>query len=429
MTEQEKALTRRVEKLREKLVAWTAELVAIPTVNPYSGDASAGTEARGQDWIEGRFKQLGGSVRRVPVPGDVYERGGVIGPADRSWDGRENVVSEWTFGNGDGTCIILNDHMDTVGTEGMEFDPFDPVVRDGKMFGRGTSDTKGNMIMGLMAVEALLAQDHGLNGRIIFESVVEEECSGGGAGTLACCLAGITGDSAICLDGQKGDFNNGCNGITTARLRVKGRAGHGAMGDTVNAIDKAVLVKEVVDAFAAQHREAFSTCHVNLGMFHAGTHPAIVPDEAELQINMPYALSDAEQAEAETGQWNGSLFRARFEQAMAQLAAKDPWFASEPVDVFWIKDIYPFLCDPADPAIQLVLQAATEIEGAPAAALPMPAWFDAAHLARQLNIPTLGMGAGSPGRAHSAGEYVVIDDLVAGAKTVALTLHRFLAKA
>ena len=55
--------------------------------------------------------------------------------------------------------------------------------------------------MGLVVVEALLKHGGGLNGRIVFESVVDEECNGGGAGTLACCEAGITGDVAICLDG------------------------------------------------------------------------------------------------------------------------------------------------------------------------------------------------------------------------------------
>ena len=428
MNDTEATLMGRVAELRGKLVAWTAELVAIPTVNPYSGDASAGSEAAGQEWIAERFRQLGGAVNRVPVPPDVYAQGGVIGPPDRSWQGRENVVAEWTLGSGSGPRILLNDHMDTVGTEGMEFDPFDPVIRGSKMFGRGTSDTKGNLIMGLMAVEALLAQEGDLNGKIIFESVVDEECSGGGAGTLACCLAGVTGDFAICLDGAKGALDNGCNGITTARVRVKGRAGHAALGQAVNAIDKGVAVKQAIDAFGEEHRKAFPTCHTNIGVFRAGTHPAIVPDEAELHINMPYALEDAAQAEAQTGHCDGRLFRARFEQAMERLAETDSWFAEEPADVFWIKDLYPFLSDASDHFIQLAATAVAEVEGAPVPVAPMPAWFDAAHLARQLNIPALGMGGGAPGCAHSSGEYVVLDDLVAAAKSLALTLCRFLKK-
>ena len=76
------------------------------------------------------LEEAGGHPRNVPVPEDVYARGGMIGPADRDWKGRDNVVAEWTFGSGAGPTIILNGHMDTVGAEGMHIPPFDPRERD-----------------------------------------------------------------------------------------------------------------------------------------------------------------------------------------------------------------------------------------------------------------------------------------------------------
>ena len=92
------------------------------------------------------------------------------------------------------------------------------------------------------------------------------------------------------------------------------------------------------------------------------------------------------------------------------------------------QDIYPFFCDPSDPAIRLALGAVSEVEGVAAKAEPIKAWFDASHFARQLHIPVVGMGVATPGCAHSAEEYVILDDLVTGAKTVALTLSRFLSR-
>ena len=88
MDAREQALLGAVENLQEQQVEWTRELVAIPTVNPYSGDDSAGSEAAGQDWVEERMRGMGAEVRRVEVPEDVYARGGIIGPAGRSWEGR-----------------------------------------------------------------------------------------------------------------------------------------------------------------------------------------------------------------------------------------------------------------------------------------------------------------------------------------------------
>ncbi|MFA6107171.1 MAG: M20/M25/M40 family metallo-hydrolase [Candidatus Latescibacterota bacterium] len=426
MDAEERDLLKRVESLQDRLVAWTRELVAIPTVNPYSGDDSAGTERPGQDWIEARLRAMGAQVRRLPVPPDVYARGGIIGPANRRWEGRENVVGEWVLGSGDGPCLLLNDHMDTVGTAGMRFDPFDPVIEDGCLFGRGSSDSKGNLAMGLTALQALLAEPRGLHGRVIFESVVDEECNGAGAGTLACCLAGITGDFALCLDGTHGQVDIGCNGVVTARVLVEGRAAHGSGQGAVSALDKGIVVKAAVDAFAREHAEIFPDCRVNIGVFRAGTLPAIVPGQAELQINLNYDIQDADQAEQQEGVWDGRFFRARFERAMAELEARDEWFARHPVAVSWIKDIYPFWCDPTEPRIEVVLQAAAEVHGGPVEAKLMPAWIDAAHLARQLRVPAVALGAGTAGTAHGAGEYVVLADLYSGARTLALALHRLL---
>ena len=426
MTEAERALLQCAEGKREQIVALLAELVAIPTVNPYSGDDSAGIETTGQEWIERRFRKMGAATRRIEVPGDVYERGGVIGPVGRSWADRFNVVAEWTLGSGDGPTVLLNDHMDTVGTAGMEIPPFDTVVRDGRMYGRGTSDAKGNMVAGLMAVAALIENADGLGGRVLFESVVDEECSGGGAGTLACCLAGITADRALCLDGGGGIIHVGCNGIATARVRVAGKAGHGSLKGAVNAIDKGIFVKEAIDAFGRSHEAAYPNCLTNVGVFRSGVHPAIVPDEAELQINMNYAVADARRAEAKGRGWGGALFRERFEDAMRRLADSDPWLAERPVEVTWDKDLYPYAVPADGPFIQAVSRALEEALGRPTPTGNLDAWFDGSHLSRQLRIPVAGVGAATPGQAHSAAEHIVLDDLVGEAKAVALILRRAL---
>ncbi|MFC1526066.1 M20 family metallopeptidase [Candidatus Latescibacterota bacterium] len=426
MDSREAELLEVVAGLEDQLVQWTKDLVAIPTVNPYSGDDSAGSEAPGQEWVADRFRELGAEVRQVPVPADVYARGGIIGPAGRSWEGRDNVVAEWALGTGRGTAIVINDHMDTVGTAGMDIEPFDPQVRDGRLYGRGSSDTKGNLAMGMVAVKALLQHADGLNGRILYESVVDEECNGAGAGTLACCLAGVTGDVALCLDGDTSRIDIGCNGVVTARVVVSGEGGHGSGSGSVSALDKGIVAKEAIDAFAASHNERFPHCPVNIGVFRAGTLPAIVPGEAELQINLNYDLSDAAAAEEQLGGWDGSLFRERFEQAMGGLAQGDEWFADRPAEVSWIKDMYPFACEASDPAIVIAAEAASEMRGSAVEAVANPAWFDGAHLARQLGIPVAGMGYGTPGCPHAAVEYVLLDDLFEGARAVALTLYRLL---
>ena len=415
---------REVDGLAEELAGMCRGLVRINTVNPYAGTGPTGSEKEGQAFIKPILEDMGGRTRLIEPPRDTYARMGVIGPKDRSWEGRPNLATE--FGLGPGKRIIINSHMDTVGVDGMRFDPFCADVREGRILGRGSSDDKGGMAMGIIAIKAALKFADALSGSILHESVVDEECSGGGAGTLACCLAGITADRALCLDGGGGIIHVGCNGIATARVRVAGKAGHGSLKGAVNAIDKGIFVKEAIDAFGRSHEAAYPNCLTNVGVFRSGVHPAIVPDEAELQINMNYAVADARRAEAKGRGWGGALFRERFEDAMRRLADSDPWLAERPVEVTWDKDLYPYAVPADGPFIQAVSRALEEALGRPTPTGNLDAWFDGSHLSRQLRIPVAGVGAATPGQAHSAAEHIVLDDLVGEAKAVALILRRAL---
>jgi acetylornithine deacetylase len=294
------------------------------------------------------------------------------------------------------------------------------------MYGRGTSDSKGNLVMGLMAVKALLESGGHANGRILFESVVDEECSGGGAGTLACCLAGITGDFAIVMDGQCGRVVTGCNGVLTVRLTVKGRAGHSAHPGSVNAIDKGIQAKQAFDVFAREHVRSYPQCHAVVSMFRAGTLPSVVPGEAELVAHMSYECTAARAAEEQQGHWGGALIRQRVESALRELAPADSWFSGQPVGINWVNDLNPFFTDERNAYVQAAVTSARQVSGPGVEVGVMRAWCDAAWLSRKLRIPVIGLGHGTPGTAHGAEEHVVLDDLHRGAKTVALTLHRIL---
>jgi len=424
MTHSESNLMEEIVSLESRQIQWTQELISIPTVNPYSGDSSAASEASGQDWIEEKLREMGAQVDRIPVPSDIYARGGVIGPRSRSWLHRENVVGKWKLGNGRGPRIIVNDHMDTVGVVGMEIPPYDPVIEDGKLHGRGSTDTKGNLVMGLIAIAGLLNKSDGLNGEIIFQSVVDEECNGAGAGTLACCVAGIDADFAIVLDGAGGDIINGCNGLATAKLLIHGRAGHCALNNTVNAIDKACTVKSMIDSFAQGVLSRAPTCFTNIGVFHSGSIPGVVPSVAEMQINFSYPLEDAGKAKEQND--SGVIFRSEFALAIQNLSLSDPWFKEKPVEIEWIKEVYPFLCPLESNLVNTAVQAFGEVSGRSPRVAPMAGWFDGAHLANQLGIPTIGIGHGLPGMAHTSTEYAEMSSLLLGAKKTGLLLSRIL---
>src|SRR5688572_325230 len=130
------------------------ELIAIDSVNP---TLVAG--AKGEGEIAGAVAE---HMRRLGLDVDLNEAA----------PGRPNVVGVLEARQ-PGPTLMLCGHLDTVGVDGMEA-PFDPVERDGRMYGRGSQDMKGGVAAMIDAVRLVAAR--GLSrGRIIVAAVVDEE--------------------------------------------------------------------------------------------------------------------------------------------------------------------------------------------------------------------------------------------------------------
>src|SRR5258708_4752072 len=111
------------------------DLVAIDSVNPSLVPGGAGEHKIGER-IAAEMRGYG-----MDVVGSEAARG------------RSSVVGA-IEGSGRGPTLMLCGHSDTVGVEGMAA-PFDPIERDGKLFGRGTQDMKGGVAAILGAARKL----------------------------------------------------------------------------------------------------------------------------------------------------------------------------------------------------------------------------------------------------------------------------------
>jgi acetylornithine deacetylase/succinyl-diaminopimelate desuccinylase-like protein len=412
------------EAQRERIIEDTVALVRLPSVNPYSGDATAGNERAAQEHMAHLLAEAGGRVEQFEPPADCYEQAGIVRQAPpRSWADRPNVLAEFVLGAG-GRSLVLNCHMDTVGAEGMTIDPFSGEVKDGCIYGRGSTDSKGNLVMGLAAVR-ILQQLGGVDGRICFQSVIDEECSGGGAGTLACCLRGIDADAALCMDGSGLSGHNGCSGVLTPLIRVPGESGHAAYNAGVNALEKAVGLYPAYRKLKADREAEDPINTVNWTVCHAGSTSSAVPAEAEMRLHMQYNVAEARKAEAAGRGYGGWLVRDRVEAVFHEAAAADEFLAAHPLKFEWIKDLYPFRTDAAAPIAGALTGAMQQVLGRPATLEPIPAWLDAAHLTVQAKLPAVSFGCGAGGVAHGPAEHVRIDDQVTGAAVLALTVARF----
>jgi acetylornithine deacetylase len=425
----------------EEAVRLAQALVRINTVNRHSGDLHPGNEGDGQRLLEPLLRELGARVEQFDCPADIYARLGVLGPRDRDFSDRPNLLAEIDYGAG-GPTIVLQGHMDTVDAESMTLsDPFSGEIRDGKLWGRGSSDMKGGLAATVMALRALHDVRHQLHGRIVFASVVEEESNGSGAGALAWIdrarqgrlfggrlrptgPSGQLADLALCTDGSGPDVWRGFGGVQTVDVHVKGRSGHPARPGNVSAIEKALTIKEAIDRYRSEREALGPGRNVNLGLFRGGTHPAVVAGAAVMSLNMSYPAADAATAEAAGRGYGNAPGRDRFEALLGERALADDWLRQNPPRVDWIKDLIPFELPEAHPLVQSLAATHQEVLGRPPAIDVNPAWSDACYLPRFAATPAVVYGPGTPGQAHTAGEYGDVQRIVDCTRVLATFLYQ-----
>jgi len=111
------------------------DLVAIPSVNPHGnpGTEQTGEQAMGE-YVAAFLRNLGAEVELAEVR-----------------PGRPNVIATFEPERPAVAHLAYAPHLDTVSVAGMTISPFDPVLREGRVWGRGASDTKGPMAAALWA--------------------------------------------------------------------------------------------------------------------------------------------------------------------------------------------------------------------------------------------------------------------------------------
>jgi succinyl-diaminopimelate desuccinylase len=259
-----------VAALSEEMTDFLAELVRIPTVNP-PGEAYAECA----ELLEATYRRLGYDAQSVEAAGM---------PEHSDQLPRVNVLAR----SGEGRPTLhFNGHLDVVPPgDGWTVPPFAGLVRDGRLYGRGTADQKAGLAASVFAVEALRRAGLHPLGAIEQSATVDEE-SGGFAGVALLCRQGLIarqrtdyviiteplGYDRICL---------GHRGVYWFEVVAHGRTAHGSMpGLGLNAADLLVeFIKRVNDDLKPRLRERLTAMPVepelarrptiNLNSLHGG---------------------------------------------------------------------------------------------------------------------------------------------------------------
>jgi acetylornithine deacetylase len=403
--------------------AWTIDaLERLVRVRSITGD-----EAAVQDVVAGLLADAGLGVERIePDPTEAR--------ADPDWPGEEMPRERLPIvfgraGRGGGRRLLLVGHVDVVPVGDPATWTRDPwgATREGdRLYGRGAVDMKGGLASILGAVRALtqagLAAQ--LTGEVMVASVPSEE--DGGQGMLAAIRAGATADEAVITEPTGLDIVIAHAGAITFRLTVPGRAAHASVRrEGVSALDNLQTLVRALQADEAARNgsetDPLMTVHglpyaTIIGKVSGGDWASTVIDrivaEGRYGVKLGQTWRDAERD---------------LQRCIDDANESDPFLRDHPATVEIVGGRFSSARIPADhPLPQRLAQVAGSLLGREIALHGEPYGADMRLLVNEGRTPTVIFGPGDKRVAHSADEWVSVDEVVACARTLAAWVVRSL---
>ena len=406
---------REVEAMTDETVAFAAELVRIPTVNP-PGDAYEDcARAIGERLLRGGF-----DVEYLEAEGSAehtrqHPRVNVVGTRD---------------GTARGPVLHINGHFDVVPAgAGWTVEPFAGVVRDGKLYGRGSCDMKAGLAAGFAAAEAIRRAGVSLPGTLEISGTVDEE-SGGFAGVAWLARHGRVaawrtdyviipeplGVDRICI---------GHRGVWWFEVILRGRIAHGSMPFLgVSAIEHMGALLE------AMRTELMPSLAERVTRM-----PVVPPGAARATLNVNAVIggqaNDAVQSPCVADRCRAVfdrrfLIEEGFEKARAEVVELLERLAGRVSGLrYEINDlmvVHPVQAPEGSPLVASLARNIEAVLGREAPLVASPGTYDQKHFARIAGVEhCVAYGPGVLELAHQPDEWCAVEDIVNSARVIALT--------
>ncbi len=372
------------------VVRLLCDLIEIPSVNPElcpDRPEITGEEGVAKHLI-GLAKSAGLEIARQPV-----------------FPGRENLLVTLPAKGERKQRVILAPHMDTVPV--VSDQQLKAELREGRIYGRGACDTKGCIATYFQTLLDLAEQSNRPeNTEILFLGLVDEEVNQSGSRVFG--ESEIKGDLAIVGEPTELEVVTAHKGNFWLTLSVKGKAAHGAaphLGENavhhMARIVDVLLTKYVVQLNQRSH-PLLGSPTINIGLINGGSQPNIVPDECSISI-------DRRSIPGETGESVVSEINSLLDQH---------GLAARLIEEIRTVPCHPLDTSPDQPLIQDLLEATNcaEAKGVH--------YFSDASPISQGGTPTVLYGPGSIAQAHTANEWIEIQQI----EVAAGKLKKFLEK-
>jgi acetylornithine deacetylase len=363
----------------EELVA---SLVAIESVNPELVPGGAG-EREIAEFVAGWLRDAGLEVE-----------------LDEAAPGRPSVIAV-APGKGGGRSVMLNAHLDTVGAEGMER-PFEPVVSEGRLHGRGAYDMKAGLAACMLA--AARSRSEELRGDVVMAAVADEEHASIGVQSV---LRRTRTDAAIVTEPTALRVCIAHKGFAWAEIETRGRAAHGSrVAEGVDAITRMAPALTRL----AELQSALDTAPGNALVGPGSVHGSLIEGGQELSsyparcvLSLERRTIPGETAEDVRGECEALIEGIDDAEARVGIVRE------------------PFSVDPGADVVQAVARAAEAVTGRPAQLYGETYWMDAAFI-QAAGIPTAVFGPGGEG-AHADEEWVDLESVEACAQGLLLAVR------
>ena len=413
-------ILRAAEDMIDEAVAFTQEMIRIPTVNPPGDFYEDGARCIGR-WLE----RAGFAPEYIAAEGmsehtPKHPRVNVIGRRE---------------GSSAGQTLHLNGHFDVVPAgAGWTKDPFGGEIADGKIYGRGTCDMKAGIAAAVFAAEALRRAGVVVNGAIEISGTVDEE-SGGYAGVAYLCRTGrVTAQNThFTIIPEPLNVDRICvghRGVYWFDVITHGRIAHGSMPylghsaiDDMGAILEAIrtelqpeLAKRLTRVPVVPELSRRATLNVNTvsgGQVGEEVQSPCVADRAHAIFDRRFLVEEGFETT-----------KTEVQALLERVAARVPGLKYE------LKDrmvVHPTMTPEDSPVTEALRGAIHKVLKKDAQVIASPGTYDHKHFDRVGGIPhTVAYGPGVLDLAHQPDEWVSIEDLKNSIAVIALAANKLL---
>ena len=357
-----------------------SELIRINSVNPNYQDGV--NELAMAEYVERFFQERGIETWRQNV-----------------FSGRPNLIARVPGLNPE-RRIVLEAHMDTVAVTGMTIEPWNPKISDGKMYGRGSCDTKGGMAAMMHAVANLVTDKSTPHCDVWFAATIDEEYSF--QGVLALCEPPFHADAAIIAEPTELQPVIASKGLVRWKIETLGRAAHSAKPHLGrNAIEYMAHIITAIQQdtieLARQSHALLDLATCNIGVVRGGVQINFVPDRCEIEIDR--RLLPGEHVSEVLNHYQALVDSVAKSHPGMQVVMHQPMLTDIPLET-----------DPDAPAVQAMVQVLRYF-GLSSKLCGVPFCSDASKFGA-IGVPSIIFGPGSIDQAHSAVEFISCSQVV-----------------